>query len=463
MKKTWQPVGVALALVLTTACGDAVKNTTARDPYAPQPYVKLQHPEWTRNATIYQVNTRQFTSEGTFRAAEEHLPRLKELGVDILWLMPINPIGEEKRKGTLGSPYSVQDYYGVNSEFGTLEDFKHFVDAAHALGMYVIIDWVAAHSAWDNPLVEDHPEWYERNWKGEMTSPVFWDWWDTVDFDYSQPGLRKYMTEVMKYWVRDVGIDGFRCDVAFNVPLDFWDQLRSELDEIKPVFMLAEWENRDLHARAFDASYAFSQSTALRDIVAGRVDNVGRLVKYYSYRTVAYPRDAYKMTYVANHDLNSWEGTQFDLFGDALDLAIVLSVVSDGIPLLYNGQEAGNEKMLEFFEKDEIEWREHPVGELYRKLFELKHDTTALWNGAAGAPMVRVFNSDLSHVFSFIREDENGAVFAVFNISPDTRTVTLADSPANGDFTDFFSGEPVTIKEGTGLALQPWDYRVYIR
>ena len=463
MKKNWSSACIALTLVLTTACGDGMKDTAARDPYAPQPYVKLAHPEWTKDATIYQINTRQFTKEGTFRAAEAHLPRLKELGIDIIWLMPINPIGEKMRKGTLGSPYSIRDYYGVNPEFGTLDDFKHFVAAAHALGMHVIIDWVAAHSAWDNPLVEQHPEWYERNWKGELTSPEFWDWWDTADFDYDQPGLRKYMIEAMKYWVAEADIDGFRCDVVFNVPLDFWNQLRRELDEIKPVFMLAEWEGRDIHAEAFDASYAFKQNRDLRDIVDGKRENIGRLVEYYAWHFGGYPRDAYRLTHVTNHDLNAWDGTQFDLFGDALELAIVLSVVNDGIPMIYNGQEAGNDKMLEFFDKDEIEWREHPVGELYRKLFKLKHETTALWNGAAGAPMVRVFNSDLAHVFSFIREDENGAVFAVFNISPDARTVTLDDSPANGDFTDFFSGASVTFDKGSELALQPWDYRVYIR
>ncbi len=438
-------------------------TTMASHPYQPEPYIKLEHPEWTRSATIYQINTRQFTKEGTFRAAESHLPRLRALGIDILWLMPINPIGEKFRKGTLGSPYSIRDYRSVNPELGTFADFRHFVDAAHALGMYVIIDWVAAHSAWDNPLVEQHPEWYERNWKGELTSPEFWDWWDTVDFDYDQPELRAYMIESMKYWVREAGIDGFRCDVVYNVPLDFWNQLRPELDAIKPVFMLAEWEGRDIHAEAFDASYAFKQNRDLQDIVQGRRENIGRLVEYYAWHYGGYPRDAYKLTHVTNHDLNAWDGTQFELFGEALELAIVLSVVNDGMPMIYNGQEAGNEKQLAFFDKDEIEWREHPIGELYRRLFRLKHDTTALWNGAAGAPMVRVFNSDLAHVFSFIREDENGGVFAVFNISPEARSVTIADGPAYGEFRDFFSGELATVDQATRLDLPPWGFRVFVR
>ena len=431
--------------------------------YQPEPYIKLEHPEWSRSATIYQINTRQFTPEGTFRAAEAHLPRLRALGIDIVWLMPINPIGEKFRKGTLGSPYSIRDYRGVNPELGTLADFRHFVDAAHDLGMYVIIDWVAAHSSWDNPLVAAHPEWYERDWQGELTSPEFWDWWDTVDFDYDQPGLREYMIESMKYWVREADIDGFRCDVVYNVPLDFWNQLRPELEAIKPVFMLAEWEGRDIHAEAFDASYAFTQTRALQDIVQGKRENIGRLVEYYAWHYGGYPRDAYRLTHVTNHDLNAWDGTQFELYGDALELAIVLSVVNDGIPMIYNGQEAGNEKRLAFFDKDEIEWREHPVGELYRKLFALKHEKSALWNGAAGAPMVRVFNSDLAHVFSFMRADENGAVFAVFNISPEARTVTIMEGPAYGDFEDFFSGEPATIDRDTALTLPPWGFKVFVR
>ncbi len=227
--------------------------------------------------------------------------------------------------------------------------------------------------------------------------------------------------------------------------------------------MLAEWEGRDIHAEAFDASYAWKQNRDLQDIAQGKREDISRLVEYYAWHYGGYPRDAYRLTHVTNHDLNAWEGTQFELFGDALELAIVLSVINDGIPMIYNGQEAGNEKRLKFFDKDEILWREHPVGELYRRLFTLKHETTALWNGASGAPMRRVFNSDLGHVFSFVREDDNGGVFAVFNISPDPRTVTIAEGPACGDYEDFFSGAPATIDDATLLDLPPWGYRVFVR
>lgn len=253
--------GTASATASTASAprSDVDDRAAEQDPrYRPQPYITLKNPEWTKDAVLYQINTRQFTPEGTFRAAERELPRLKALGVDILWLMPVHPIGEKHRKGTLGSPYSVRDYYGVNPEFGTKADLKHFVDAAHAQGMHVILDWVANHTAWDNPLVKDHPDWYARGWKGDFHPTPWWDWTDIVNLDYSHPGLRKYMTDAMTYWVREIGVDGYRCDVAGFVPLDFWNNARAELDAIKPVFMLAEWESRDLHAKAFDATYAWS-------------------------------------------------------------------------------------------------------------------------------------------------------------------------------------------------------------
>ncbi len=305
------------------------------------PSVKLVHPEWSKNAVIYQINTRQFTEEGTFKAAESHLPRLKDLGVDILWLMPIHEIGQKNRKGTLGSPYAVKDYLSVNSEFGTLEDLKHFVQEAHKAGMYVILDWVANHTAWDNPLVEEHPEWYDRDWKGDFHPSPWRDWDDIIDLDYQQPLLREYMTEALKYWVRVADVDGYRCDVAGFVPLEFWNQARRELDAIKPVFMLAEWESRDLHVEAFDMTYGWSWYSFMHMIAAGK-ENVNGLFYYYSHNEKEYPADVMRMLFVSNHDKNSWEGTEYEQFGDALEAVIALSATSEGMPLLYNGQEAGN-------------------------------------------------------------------------------------------------------------------------
>ena len=430
------------------------------DPYQPVPSVKLKHPEWTKNAVIYQLNTRQFTPEGTFRAAERELPRLKALNVDILWLMPVHPIGVKNRKGTLGSPYAVRDYLAVNPEFGTLADLKHFVVAAHALGFHVILDWVANHTAWDNVLVARHPEWYQHDWQGRFRPTPWFDWADIINLDYNQPGLRKYMTDALKYWVREADVDGYRCDVAGFVPLDFWNNARRELDAIKPVFMLAEWESRDLQAEAFDMIYAWSWYEALLNLAQGKAD-VGALNNYYAWDEGFYPRDSFRMTFLSNHDKNSWDGTEFEQFGDALPAAMALSVVGNGLPLIYNGQEAGNTKRLQFFEKDPIVWREHPNGELYRKLFALKHAHPALWNGAWGALMVQVPND--AGCFSFVRRNDRDRVFAVFNFSQEAKVVHFSGGPFPGAYTEFLSGEKVTLDDTTRLHLGPWEYRVFVQ
>jgi glycosidase len=435
---------------------------TQVDPYQPQPYIKLNHPEWSKNAVIYQINTRQFTFEGTFRAAEDHLPRLNALGIDILWLMPVHEIGIKNRKGSLGSPYSVKDYYSVNPEFGSLEDLKHFVQAAHRMGMYVILDWVANHTAWDNNLVIEHPEWYARDWKGDFRPTPWWDWPDIIDLDYGQAAVREYMTQALKYWVSEVDVDGFRCDVAGFVPTDFWNNARKELDAIKPVFLLAEWESRDLHAEAFDMTYAWSWHDALRELVHGHT-NLNSFFVYYSWNEKAYPADCYRMNFLNNHDKNAWEGTEFEIFGDAVEAVMVLSVVSEGMPMIYNGQEAGNPRRLAFFEKDPIEWREHPNGVLYRKLFNLKHRNTALWNGKWGARMIQVPNSLPARVFSFVRQNERDKVFAVLNFSPETHVVTFVERLHHGVYTDYSNAESFEFNDSTRLELPPWGYRIFVK
>ncbi|WP_237057139.1 alpha-amylase family glycosyl hydrolase [Microbulbifer sediminum] len=454
----------ALAAVLLAACQQRAETGPgpAEISYEPEPYVKVEHPQWSRNASIYQLNTRQFTEQGTFSAARKQLPRIKALGTDIIWLMPIHPIGKENRKGTLGSPYSVKDYYGVNPEFGSLEDLKEFIDAAHALDMYVILDWVANHTAWDNELRYQHPEWYERDHNGNFRPTPWWDWSDIIDLDYSKPGLRKYMTEAMAYWVEEVNVDGFRADVAGFVPLDFWENARRRLDSIKPVFMLAEWESRDLHEHAFDMTYAWSWWDIMHAITQGKA-GLDRLFTYYSWDESAYPRDSYRMVFVSNHDKNSWEATQYEAFGQGLEATIVLSVVGEGMPLVYNGQEAGNRKRLEFFEKDPIEWKADPTGDLYQTLLHLKKENTALWNGAAGATMVKVPNSSPQEVFSFIRENERDKIFAVMNFSGQEREVTFADTLYPGAYTELFSQQEVELDRGLSLRLPPWGYRVYVQ
>jgi glycosidase len=430
--------------------------------YQPQDYVKLTHPEWSKNAAIYQLNTRQFTQEGTFKAAQSELPRLKDLGVDIIWLMPIHAIGEKNRKGTLGSPYAVKDYYSVNPEFGTLQDLKNFVNEAHNQGMYVILDWVANHTAWDNILVEQHPDWYDKDYKGDFRPTPWWDWSDIIDLDFNKPEVRKYMTEALIYWVKEANIDGYRCDVAGFVPVEFWNNVRKELDAVKPVFMLAEWESRDLHAEAFDMTYAWSWNETMHKICMGQKD-VNGLYVYYSWNEGAFPKNSMRMTFVSNHDKNAWEGTMYEQFGDGLEAAIVLSVVGEGMPLIYNGQEAGNTKRLEFFEKDPIQWKEDASGDLYKNLFALMKENTALWHAKWGATMIKVPNNFESEVLSFVRQNENDKVFAVFNFSDMAKSIAFKETLHHGNYKDFSTEEQVTFDETSTLELAPWSYKVFIK
>jgi glycosidase len=455
-------------LILFTSC--TKKPETAATPaanelerYQPVPYVKIKHPDWSKNASIYQINTRQFTPEGTFRAAEQQVPRLKELGVEILWLMPINPIGVKNRKGALGSPYAVQDYLKVNPEFGTLADLKHFVAAAHQQGMYVILDWVANHTAWDNVLVAQHPEWYAHNYKGDFRPTAWTDWADIIDLDYSHPELRKYMTDALKYWVKEADIDGYRCDVAGFVPLDFWNNARRELDAIKPVFMLAEWESRDMHAEAFDMTYAWTWYDDLRELTTGRKKDLGGLRGYYSWNEGYYPQDIMRMTFVSNHDKNAWDGTEFEQFGAGLETAIVLSCVGEGMPLIYNGQEAGNTRRLKFFEKDPIVWKPHPNGDLYKKLIALKTKNTALWNAHWGARMVDVTNSAPNAVFSFVRQNDRDKVFAVINFSAQPQAVTFKDNLYYGKYTEYLSGHAAELDASSKVTLKPWEPKIFVK
>lgn len=447
-----------LALGLVTAAAFAAPPGA----YEPKPYVHVQHPSWARNATLYQINLRQFTPEGTLRAAEAQLPRLQALGVGILWLMPIHPIGQVNRKGSLGSPYAVRDYLAVNPEFGTLADLKRFVAAAHERGLHVILDWVGNHTAWDNVLVARHADWYDHDEQGRMRPTPWYDWDDIVDLDYRQTGLRRYMTQALLYWVREAGIDGYRVDAAGLSPLDFWEQAAAELRAVKPVFLLAEWESRDLHARAFDATYAWTWWDTMKLIAEGRADATA-LYPYYAWARKFYPREAYRMLYTTNHDKNAWEGTEYEIFGPAVGAATVLSFISEGLPLVHNGQEAGNRKRLAFFERDPIAWADAPEAELLHRLIALKKRNTALWNGADGAVMEPVANSAPKQVFSFVRGNGRDKVVALFNLSAQAVDVTLNGQRHAGRYRDFVDGASIELRDGSTLSLPAWGWRVFIQ
>lgn len=428
--------------------------------YEPKNYVEIITPEWVKNATIYELNIRQFSKEGTFQAVKKQLSRLKKMGIDIIWLMPIHPIGEVHRKGTLGSYYSVKDYYGINPEFGSEEDFKDLIKAIHEAGMYVIIDWVANHTSWDNELVEKHPDWYMKSRKNTFQSTRWRDYDDIIEFDYKNPALRKYMTEALKYWVKEFDIDGYRCDIASFVPIDFWENAREELDAIKPIFMLAEAEDKELHRKAFDSTYNWTLWNILH-LISVQGLSVKTLTEAYLAEHVSiFPKKGIRMNFIDNHDKNSWEGNQYSNFGEALKAVIVFNVIMDGIPLVYSGQEAGLNRSLEFFEKDPIEWKNHEFSKLYTKLFKLKHKNQALWNGQYGGEMVRIMNDKMDQVISFVREKNGDKVLSIINLSKDHLIVQFDTSFDQGIYINLFTGKKRNVDSTMIVTLDAWQYTI---
>ena len=445
----------AAALIATTLRG----TPPLAPPPAPVPYAGVRHAPWVRDAAIYEINLRQFTAEGTLVAAERHLPRLKALGIGIVWLMPIHPSGRLRSAGGLGSPYAVRDFRAVDPAYGTLADLRRFVATAHGLGLHVILDWVGNHSAWDNPLVAAHADWYQHGADGQLASPAWFGWSDVVQFDYRAPGLRRYMADSMAYWVRAADVDGFRADAAGMVPLDFWEATRAELDRIKPVFMLAEWESRDLSFKAFDMTYGWSWASALEKIAAGH-GNLGELRTYYACDARFWPANAIRMLYVSNHDVIGG-GTEFERYGPALHAAIALSIASEGMPLIYNGQEAGNRRRLKLFERDPITWRDDPEGRLYARLLAFRKAHRALWARPWGGPVAEVANDDHQHILSFSRSVAGDAVLAVFNLSPQSRATTLKG--VNGQWRDAMGQRDVPAGDALTLTMPAWSYRLLYR
>lgn len=419
-------------------------------------YKTVTHPEWSKNANIYEVNIRQYTPEGTFNAFAEHLPRLKEMGVDILWLMPIHPIGVENRKGSLGSYYSVKDYYGINPEFGTDEDFKNLVNKVHESGMYIIIDWVANHSAWDTEQIKNNPEWYTKNENDEIVPPVD-DWSDVADFNYDVAEMRNFIIDALKYWVREFNIDGYRCDVAGMVPIDFWNSVRNELDKIKPVFMLAEADEPEMHHFAFDMTYAWDMHFLWNEIAQGK-KGLDDMVKLIEIKNSKYSTYGYQMNFTSNHDENTWKGTEYERLGEAVKTFAVLSFTIPGMPLIYNGQEACLNKRLLFFEKDTICWSvDCEMDEIYTALLKLKKENPALWNGEFGGTLERITTSADDKIFAFVREKEGNKVISVFNLSPEKVEFTINYDLDTEGFIDLFTN----VSYNQNVTLDRWGYLVF--
>ncbi len=423
------------------------------------------HRDWSYNLSLYEVNVRQYTPEGTFAAFSTHLDRLQDMGVRILWIMPIHPIGQENRLGGLGSYYSVRDYLDVNPEFGTLDDFKALVQEIHDRGMYVIMDWVANHTAWDNPLTIDHPEWYVTDTSGNFIPPPGTNWSDVIELDYSQRGLRDYMIDAMRFWVEEVGVDGFRCDAVSFVPDDFWTEAITELKAVRPdLLMLAEGDGRRWHDAGFDMTfgwglYGFGGGVLKR--IADGADSVPDFSLFVEAENVTYSDGEYRLYFTSNHDENSWHGTTTELFGDASEVFAALTATISGMPLIYSGQEAGLDTRLLFFDKDLIPWRDHPNANLYLTLLQLKRDNEALWNGRAGGAPERILTTDNSNVYAFARSKDEDKILAIANLSDQPRGVSLLGSRFPGTYADVFTGATSQLTNATVFSLPAWGYRVF--
>ena len=426
-----------------------------------KPYIKSV-PEWSKNSIMYEVNIRQYTKEGTFKAFEKHLERIKELGVDIIWFMPIHEIGELNRKGSLGSYYSVKDYKSINPEFGTIEDFNSLVKKIHDLDMKVIIDWVANHTSFDHIWVEEKKfDWYNLDSNGNLQPPNGTDWWDVADLNYDNSAMKDEMIECMKFWVENSNIDGYRCDVADWVPIDFWNQCRKELDKIKDVFMLAEAENPELHKDAFDMTYGWHLHFVMNEIANGNKNSLD-ILDYLNNKSKDFPNDAYRLHFTSNHDENSWKGSTIERLGNSLKTFAALTVTLEGMPLIYNGQEANLSKRLKFFEKDSIDWKNYELSEFYKNLFAMKKNNQALWNGKYGGNIELISNENDSLNLCFIRQKEKNKVVSFYNLSNDSTVCNVESKNLNGIYYDYETKKEVTFNDKEKISLSPWEFKIYI-
>lgn len=430
-----------------------------------------KHPEWSYKSVIYELNTRQFTAQGTFAAATEHLPRLAALGIDILWIMPIFPIGRERRKGTCGSYYSIADYTAVNEEFGSLDDFRQFVNRAHSLGMRVILDWVANHTARDARWAREHPDWYVWNEaKGEIETPF--DWSDTAKLDFSNAAMRDEMIRSMRFWLRETKIDGYRCDMAMLVPIDFWDRATAELTlemegQGRELFMLAESEGPEFH-NAFDATYGWELHHIFNSIAQGEA-NCYTLGERLSHENSIYPYSAMRMQFTSNHDENSWNGSAITRMGVAAPAFAALSFMLSGMPLIYNGQECSLERSLEFFERDPIDWKKleseggRRATTLYSDLCRLKHTHPALAAGEQGGNIAAISNSEPWRVFAIKREVEGRIVIGVFNLSNTSANIEFYDDDFRGAYKQLGADNEAILSSNSPFHIPAWGYFVYYK
>lgn len=427
--------------------------------YHEQLISQVIHPDWVKDKTIYEVNLRQYTAGGTLHEFMLHLPRLKELGVGILWIMPIHPVGIQNRKGSSGSPYSVRNYTAIDPTIGSLTEFKKFVEHAHKAGMYVILDWVANHTAWDHYWTHDYPDFYERDEKGQFLPPNP-DWTDVIHLDYSNKNLWKAMIHDMAFWIKECDIDGFRCDMAHLVPTLFWNEARKQLDQIKPVFMLAESENRDLLIHAFDSIYNWNIHHLINKIAQQKA-GIKDIYPMLNHEIYKFPKGAIQMMFTSNHDENTWNGSAIERLHYGLEPFNVLSFTLPAIPLIYSGQEAGNFKKLSFFEKDKIDWQYDKMTPFYQQLVSLKKRNPALWNGDWGGGFYVIENSRMDYIFSYMRIKDDHQVLIILNVSGLNHSFTLYGSNYCGFYQNVFNQQKSMLYMNQTFNLDAWSYLVF--
>jgi glycosidase len=448
-------IGSMLLLSALSACNTQSSSNTAKtnDSTMQQSTGK----EWIKHTNIYEVNVRQYTREGTFNAFVNELPRLKEMGVHTLWFMPITPIAKKNMKGVMGSPYAASDYTAINSEFGTLEDFKNLVKAAHGQGFKVIIDWVANHTGWDHRWTTEHPDWYLKD---SVTNDfkIASGMDDIIELDFKNTAMRRAMIDAMKFWVHEAGIDGFRCDLASWVEVDFWIEAKKDLDDVKPLFWLAELdplENPD-YMQVFDAAYTWTWMHKTREFYqqGQTVSSLDSVLNRYQ------QAPGTKAWFTTNHDENSWNGTEYEKYGDAAKALAVFSVTWKGVPLIYSGQELPNHKRLKFFEKDPIEWNgKYEMAGFYKTLFHLKTNHPALH---ADADVQRITTNHDEQVLAYLRKSGNKEVLVLMNLSNQSNlNVDLNQAPASGTYRNVFTGAAFDFNANKQVVLQPWEYLVF--
>ncbi len=415
------------------------------------------HPSWMMQGNIYEVNIRQYTPEGTFKAFESHLDRLHDMGVQTLWFMPIQPISKKDRKGTLGSYYAVADYTGINPEYGTMDDWKHLVEAAHAKGFKVLIDWVPNHSGADHYWLTKHPDFYVRDSAGNAISQF--DWTDTRKLNHNNPELRDTMIEQMKFWIRESNIDGYRCDMAHLVPEDFWIPCIRELKKMKNIFMLAEADAAWLHTAGFDATYGWPEFHLMNDIAAGK-KKPSDLVTFLRQLDTTFPANAIRLRFTSNHDENSWNKADYGTLPGPIHapFSVLTHTLPRSLPLVYSGQEEPILRAIPFFEKDTIVFQQLGRATFYQSLYQLRKNNVALQPNASFA----FIDTPLpEQVLAFIRENGKKKVFVVVNLSAQPVVLQVKEAKLMGKARNIFSNAIETLSSNATFALEAWGYKVY--